>query len=45
MYFIPKELIKIYKNRNYDNIQMKSRASIITKELVGRTVLVHNGRY
>lgn len=24
---------------------MKSRSSLITKELVGRTVLVHNGRY
>ena len=44
MFFIEKKLLKLYKNKNIKNIITKSRSCFITRELLGKTFILYNGK-
>lgn len=44
MFFIEKKLLKIYKNKSIKNVITKSRSCFITKDLLGKTFIVYNGK-
>jgi len=44
MFFIARNLLKIYKNKNIRYIITKSRSCFITKDVVGKTFIVYNGK-
>ena len=44
MFNIKKKLIKFYLDNKTNYIYTKSKSSIITKDILGKTVYVYNGR-
>ena len=44
MFFIGKKLINQYFNKKFVNIYTKKKSNIITKEAVGKSFFIYNGR-
>lgn len=44
MYFIKKNLIRLYLNKKVKYIYTKCRSSLITKDVLGKSFIVYNGK-
>ena len=44
MFFIKKNLIRLYLNKKKLYIYTKSKASIITKDVLGKSFIIYNGK-